>query len=190
MKNVEISIDDRELVDYFAQLAVFAAASSTDALKFSACGDQAQSQPETRRVARGCFKHLKMLRTFEQHGSPGPANFVEVLSELPSPQLTLLSLRLDSATMPTMQQIARFQDLQQLQLTFDSASLQFLEPLFELKELTHLVVGVNIGEMQAQHGASLSAIRKRAARLKAAILEYADLVGVKASVNTIGLEES
>lgn len=191
LKKVEISIDDLRLVHYIAPLAVFAAAPSIESLWFydmtyERDGYLLPSPPELHEMVRGCFRQLKGLRTLGQDGASAPPQFIELLSELSSTQLTQLSLRLNSATVPTMEKIAKFRSLQSLHLRSDSASYQFLKPLFGLKELRSVVVDVNKEILREQHGSSVSAMREQAARLKAVILDSCCLVGNMAFVRMYG----
>lgn len=187
LKDVRIWVDDAEPVQFFARMAVFAASSTIEILWFMTPSYALPVHPETHRMARGCFKQLRMLRNFRQAGTFAPPQFIDLLSELSSTQLTSLHLQLDSATMSLMQQIAHFSDLQELYLELHSVCLQFLEPLFVMKELKDLVMKVDEEELRVQHGAAVSAILKLASRLKVAALESARLVGTTAVVTMEGL---
>lgn len=79
-----------------------------------------------------------------------------------------------------MQHVAGFRHLQDLNLSFKDVSLRFLDPLFELKELTSLQL--DSPNLQSRHGAAATAIYEQATRLKASVLESARRVGVTAEV--------
>lgn len=112
------------------------------------------------------------------------ARCADLLAGLQSTRLTYLNLTVDAVPPKLKQQIARFRDLEVLELRSPHVSSKFLKRLSRLPCLTWL--GLTVGQGQRRR-ADVAAVRAQAAQLKAAILERARLVGVPSEVCMPGL---
>lgn len=172
--------------DFFAPLAVFAAAASLEALSLLDYTDNTHvSLPycyESLDQTRGCFKRLQRLRNFRLFSRTGaPPLCTELISELSSTQLTALLLCVKVATIPLMRQVGGLRNLQRLRLDLHGVCGSFLDPLLNLKSLTVLQINVN-ERVRHQSVGLVSGLNEVASRLRSSILESASRVGVAADV--------
>lgn len=176
----------------FLPLGVFAAATSIESFLFSRKTSYNLSSQEKYSPAWtfGCLRGLSGLQHLELKTDLTVDNIprcADLLGGLPSNHLTRLALPINAVPLELMRQIARFRDLQELELWSSDANTTFLDQLPDLKCLTSLVLHVGNGEWRDPE--VVSAIKARLERLRTAIRERARLVGVDAQVTMRGLDD-
>lgn len=205
LKKVKILVDTPEvgLEHYYAPLAAFASAPSIESLSYLVehLVDEVPSR-EALDQARGCFTALASLQSLHVNLA-GPwlakpssmvcgiiPDCVGLLSQLPSNRLTSLWLECATASAPLMEQTAQFGGLQDLDLCCRRVSLQFLDPLFDLRSLTRLSLGINPGCTEGLPVGAVGATKAQCERLKRAIMESSRVVGREADVVTSAVDDA
>lgn len=202
----------QHVVPFYVPLSVFAAASSIGSFKcrnhYFSFGAPRPRGPEagySSAQAQVSFAALSKLRKLELAVFWNVLDDVEhahvplladLLAALPSTCLTSLSLSVNVVPLEVMQQIARFPDLQVLQLQSSTIlwKSRFLDHLFDFKFLTQLELTVHVDTLPHEGHGDVITIDTEAVQLKNTIVERAGVVGVTAqvelSVRRLGLVSS
>lgn len=177
LKKVVITILDPGFQQLHLPLSVFAAAPSTETFVFKVVKEfpapAVWIPGYSSAQARECFKALAKLRCLELRGCTVYGHIpraADLLAGLPSTCLTRLALQIafEPIQVELMEQVARFRDLEELDVRPLHVDSCFFDQFSNLKCLTRLNLHA---EEPGDQGTGVSGVRAAAVQLQTAILE-------------------